>query len=230
VTQRLLISDTETTGFNPTKDGIVEIAFVEVSESLIELSRFEKIVNPNIPISASASATHGLTDKDVLGCPTVEEALKRFEPDYFEDVFLIAHNAQFDLRFLKKYWQITGIFCTLKAARFIYPEAPDHKLGTLRYWLKLDNDLGVRKDILAHSALSDVEVTLTLLKRMVKNSGLTLPQLHEEIYKPKKITHMTFGKLKGTKLEDLPKKYVTWLLTLKDLDVDLRNSLVKIKG
>ena len=51
-----------------------------------------------------------------------------------------------------------------------------------------DSDIGDRKNVLAHSALGDVLVTLALLKRMLKDSKMTLPQLHEDIYKPKKIT------------------------------------------
>jgi len=226
--QRILIADTETTGFSTTKDGICEISFLEVDEELTEVLRFEKLINPGVPISPSASAVNGITDEDVKNCPSMEEALKGFGSDYFDDVFLLAHNSPFDRRFLKKFWTINGDFCTLKAARYLYPQAENHKLGTLRYWLKLDTDTEDRKDALAHSALGDVLVTLALLKRMIKDSGKTLPQLHDLICKPKKITTMSFGKFKGMKLRALPKNYVKWLLTLEKLDDDLRTALLKL--
>lgn len=226
--QRIIVADTETTGFNPKTEEIVEIAFVEIDEGFNEISRLETIVNPGVPISPGASAVHGITDADVIDYPSMERTLQNFEPDYFKDVFLIAHNARFDRSFLKKFWNITGELCTLKAARQLYPQAENHQLQTLRYWLKLNSAIGERKDNLAHSAMGDVVVLLALLKRMIKDSGKSLSLFHEDVDRPREITTMSFGKHKGTELKDLPKTYVQWLLKLKDLDSNLEASLRKL--
>jgi DNA polymerase III epsilon subunit-like protein len=226
--QRIIVVDTETTGFSPKTEEIVEIAFIEIDENFNELSRFEAMVNPGVPISPGASAVNGITDEDVVDCLSMEETLQNFGPDYFKDVFLIAHSARFDRSFLKKFWNITGELCTLKAARQLYPEAENHKLQTLRYWLKLDNAIGERKDNLAHSAMGDVVLLLALLKRMVKDSGKPLAVFHEDVDRPKEIIVMPFGKHKGMKLRSLPKAYVTWLLNLDRLDGDLEASLRKL--
>jgi len=226
--QRIILADVETTGFSPKTEKIVEISFMEVDEGLNVLNKFESKVNPEIPIPPSSSAIHGLTDEDVKNSPTLEEVINEFELDYFNDVFLIAHNSPFDRRFLKKVWTVNGEFCTLKAARYLYPQAENHKLGTLKYWLKLDNDIGDRKDALAHSALGDVLVLFSLLKRMLEDSKRTLHQLYELVYQPQEINFMPFGKHKGLKLRSLPKQYVKWLLTLENLDQDLKTALLKL--
>ena len=226
--QRILIADVETTGFS-SKDGIAELAFIEIGEDMNETMRFESLINPGCPMSPGASAVNGITDEDVADSPTMEEILQRFDPNYFEDVFLIAHNASFDRRFLNKFWTITGELCTLEAARQIYHGAENHKLQTLCYELDL-NDITKRNrsDILAHSAMSDVEDLFALLKRMTNDTREILPSFHEGVYKPQKITIMPFGKHKGSKLKEVPKKYLEWVLTLDNLDNDLKNAILKL--
>jgi len=82
---------------------------------------------------------------------------------------LVAHNASFDLRFLKAEFERVrrrfrgGVACSLLSARRLYPEAPDHKLETLTRHLRLS--LRGR----AHRALADAEVTAQLWIRMLKD-------------------------------------------------------------
>jgi hypothetical protein len=74
-----------------------------------------------------------------------------------------------------------------------------------------------------------LDVLLQLLKRMCMDADCSLEQLMHIQNIPRVITKMTFGMHKGTKLEDLPKSYVTWLLTkCKTLNDDLRASLLKL--
>lgn len=219
MSQKILVVDTETTGLGHSIE-IVELAFIQIDESLTVISEHNFRVKPGIPISPGASGVHGITDDMVSDCPALEEVLCRFPEDFFSDIFLIGHNISFDKRLLDKYWNVTGQLCTLKAARNILPLAPDHKLQTLRYFLNLP----VPKER-GHGAYVDTLVTFHLLSKLLEISGDSLVDFVDTHTKTQVLTLMPWGKHKGQALTSLPKNYVQWLLTLPDLDKDLRSSL-----
>lgn len=222
---KLIVADVETTGFT-LPSAIVELAWAEVDENLEFIKRVCSRIDPQIPIQPGASGVHGITNADVADEPTLEEFLTVVEPGAFDGgIVVVAHNAAHDMQYLGPIIpELTGVLCTLKCARKIYVEAPDHKLQTLRYWLNLDVS-----DAEAHSAAGDVEVTLALLKRLMQDSGLGLEGLLDISKAPMHIAKMPFGKHKGEKLADLPKPYVDWLLNKAEIDEDLRYTLTNLK-
>jgi DNA polymerase III epsilon subunit-like protein len=70
-----------------------------------------------------------------------------------------AHCAQFDLAFLG--WTGEPALCTMRLARAVFPEAPNHKNQTLREYLRIDGVIGEREG--AHRALDDAIVTAHIL-------------------------------------------------------------------
>jgi DNA polymerase III epsilon subunit-like protein len=215
---RIVLGDVETSGLGPDA-GVVEVAMLELNLNLEVQGSAHSLINPRVPISPSASGIHGLTDADVANSPTMEE----YMGDQLQDgnVILVAHNAPFDIRFFAPHiGTLVGKMCTLKLARLIYPEAPDHKLGTLKFYLGLKSD-----HTKAHSAMEDVHVLHQLLCRMLDDTKLDLMSLYDLANKPVKVATIPFGKHKGTKLEELPRSYVQWLLGLDNLDENLRYSL-----
>jgi exodeoxyribonuclease X len=219
---RILIADTETTGLGSDAE-ICELGYVEVDTELHTIRDFESLINPKGLISPAASGVHGITNKMVESAPSLEQVVAE-DSRGFESVVLIAHNAPFDARFLRRVWNIVETLDTLKLARQFYPKAPDHKLQTLRYYL----DLEVLYKGDAHSALFDVYCVYALLVRMVKDSGRSLEELIKLGNKPVEYKTMPWGKHKGVALDKLPPRYVTWLLGLPDLDSELRASLEKV--
>jgi exodeoxyribonuclease X len=221
MTQRILIADTETTGVGP-DDHICELAFLEVDMDLNILGEFQALVKPPVPISPQASAASHITNAMVADAPTLEEAIAELPSGYFDNVALIGHNAQFDERFLKRFMTITEVLCTLKGARMVYPDAPDHKLQTLRYWLELEAESG--QTITAHRAMSDVLITRLLLMNMTTDLSEFYHMILEHEAKP--ITVMPFGKHKGTLIKELPRNYVAWTLqNIPNLEPPLREAL-----
>lgn len=219
----IIIADTETTGVGP-DDHICELAFLEVDMDLNILSEFQTLIRPPVPISPQASAASHITNAMVADAPTLEEAIAGLPSRLFSDISLIGHNAQFDARFLKRIMHITEVLCTLKGARMVYPDAPDHKLQTLRYWLELEAEAG--QEITAHRAMSDVLITRLLLMRMTDNISEFYHRILEHEAKP--ITVMPFGKHKGKLISDLPRNYVAWaLLNIQNLEPPLREALEK---
>lgn len=76
----IVFLDLETTGINITTDRIVEIALIKVQPTGEQLKK-RKLINPQMPIPASSSAVHGITDEMVKDAPTfkaVANELKQF--------------------------------------------------------------------------------------------------------------------------------------------------------
>jgi exodeoxyribonuclease X len=131
---------------------------------------------------------------------------------------------RFDINFFGGWMDDPLTLCTLKAARVIYPEADNHKLTTLKYYLGLE---GCHDR--AHSADEDVNVLMQLVKRMCADAECGLAELMRIQNIPRTIKKMSFGKHRGKLLSELPKDYVTWLLTKADnIDNDLRASLLAL--
>ena len=219
---RWTLADTETTGIKGT-DKVCEVAWCEIDEDFNTLREGMSLINPEMPIHYAASAVNGITDAMVANAPTLDEYMDSAgNPLYGDDVVMVAHNAQFDFRFLKPHMsEGAQTLCTLKCARIIYPDAQNHKQGTLAAMLGIE----VPREK-AHSADGDLAVLAQLLRRMCADAGTDLAGLMEIQRRRPQIKNMPFGKHKGKPLAELPFDYVYWLThKCENLDADLRASL-----
>ncbi len=137
----LIAIDLETTGLSPLVDRIIEIAAFKVTK--FGVTRFETLVNPEIPIPAHTTAIHNITDEMVLNSPRLIEVLNEFK-DFLGELPIVAHNAKFDLGFIvmglqreKIKLSSALIYCSCKMSRITHQEMPNHKLGTLVKELKI---------------------------------------------------------------------------------------------
>ena len=221
---RWLLVDTETTGISA-DDKVCEMAYVEIDDAFNVIRSGNSLINPGIPIHYAASSINGITDVMVKDAPTLEDYMLSEGAPLRGEVTLIAHNLDFDFRFLKQYTDDgVGKLCTLKCARVLYPDAANHKQGTLAAMLGIQ----VAREK-AHSADGDLDVLLQLLQCLCRDAGTDLYGLLEVQRRPRPIKVMPFGKWKGTKLEDLPADYVYWLTHKADnLDADLRTALLAL--
>lgn len=224
-----LVIDTETTGLDPRTDRVVEIAAVAVDPRAGTVTAaLAALVNPGRAIPATASAVHHLTDEDVAAAEPLARALDRLSPWLDSRTILVAHNAEFDRRFLPD--MPNPWLCTMRLARHLWPDAPAYGNQVLRYWRSLRIETGP-----AHRALADATVTGHLLlelgaayRERIHAQDADLTGLVGFAASPFRVTAMPFGKHKGNRLDDLPGDYVRWLLQLPDLDGDLRFSLEEV--
>lgn len=142
--------DLETTGLSPAKDEIIEIGAVkftvveEAGKIKPKLQKtFQTLVKPNMLIPAEVTAINNITNKMVEDAPGIAESLKKFTAFCGLDTILVAHNADFDASFLRAAYEKNPQFVpknpiidSLKIARSIFPELPNHKLGDMAQTFK----------------------------------------------------------------------------------------------
>lgn len=159
VYKQFVVFDLETTGLNPVSDRIVEIGAVRVLDGKI-VDRYQQLINPGISMPADASEKNHITDQMLKGCPRIEKVLPDFLAFAGDDV-LAAHNAGFDLNFLKEAClkQHLGVpesyFDTMRLSVY-WPGLKNKKLETFLKAAGIEN-----KE--AHRALGDAEATAELI-------------------------------------------------------------------
>ena len=130
-----VVFDIETTGFSAMKDKIIEIGAVKVVNGNIT-ERFSEFVNPEIPIPFCIEQLTSINDSMVAEAPTIDVILPRFE-EFCRGCVMVAHNAEFDMSFIKKNYEDLGIeredtiVDTVGMARFLLPQLNRFKLDTV---------------------------------------------------------------------------------------------------
>ena len=132
-----IVFDLETTGLNPASEEITEIAAVCVVEGEIRDS-FQTYVNPHKPIPAEITELTGISDETVADAPDLDKAVPEFLKWAGEGQYpLVAHNAGFDMGFLRTACQRLGIereftsIDTLEMSRLMLPHMHKFKLNIL---------------------------------------------------------------------------------------------------
>jgi DNA polymerase-3 subunit epsilon len=154
----VIVLDFETSGLSPCYgDRAIEIGAVLLENSII-VDRFQSLMNPGFRISSFIESYTGITNDMVAAAPPCAEVMEQFA-EFINGLPLVAHNASFDRRFLDAELELinrsrnSAMACSMLAARRVYPDAPNHKLGTLvRY-------CGIYNDGTFHRALADAEMT-----------------------------------------------------------------------
>ncbi|MDP5007761.1 MAG: 3'-5' exonuclease, partial [Glaciimonas sp.] len=163
--ESFIVLDFETTGLSPAEGArATEVAAVLVRDGVI-VDRFQSLMNAGVSIPGFIQDLTGITNRMIVQAPPNDEVMSRFL-DFIEDRPLIAHNASFDKKFLDAELSRIGkqvkqpIACSMRIARRVYQQAPNHQLGTLVKFARIQTD-GV-----FHRALADSEMTARLMLKM----------------------------------------------------------------
>ena len=159
------VLDLETTGLSAKTEKITEIGIMKIKDGEV-LEEFCEFVNPEKPIPQRVQEITNITDEMVKDAPTIEELFPKVL-EFIKGTVLVAHNATFDIGFLKTVAKDLGYefdytyVDTLPLARKLYPELKKHKLGKIAEHLKIKVEV-------AHRALDDVDTTVKVLREMMK--------------------------------------------------------------
>lgn len=133
--------DTETTGFSPKNDRIVEIGAVKFRGNGEILAVTNWLINPGMPMPFYATEANGITTEMLAGAPAFSEVWPAFAV-FCQDSILLAHNANFDTGFLRAELTRAGIAPpelaagdTLPLFRCWFPQAKSHALEPLSVYL-----------------------------------------------------------------------------------------------
>ena len=167
-----IVLDLETTGASPTTGcAITEIGAIAIRGGEI-LEEFSSFVNPQVALPEYIVNLTGITDEMLIDAPLINEVFPDFIEfiDRHEHVHLVAHNAPFDIGFLKAaatqlshIWPKYEVIDTVKLARRVIErsEIENYKLGTLSQFFKT-------KALPNHRALDDVKTTVEVLHRLIE--------------------------------------------------------------
>ena len=158
------VLDLETTGLSFRTEKITEIGIMKVKNREV-IDEFSTFVNPEKPIPQRVVEVTNITDEMVKDAPTIEEILPKVL-EFVGNSVLVAHNADFDIGFLKHNCSELGLklgntyIDTLRLAKLLFPEYKKYKLGIIA------ENLGIKVEV-AHRALDDVDTTVKVFNVML---------------------------------------------------------------
>lgn len=183
-----VVFDTETTGLLPHKDEIVQIGAVRMLRGrIIEGEALDMLVDPGMPIPQASTLVHKVTNEMVAGAPPISTAGRLFH-DFARDAVIVAHNAPFDMAFLRRHSGAMGvtwdhpILDTVLVSAVVFGASETHTLDALCDRLGV-----VIPEALRHTALGDAQATAEVLCKMLPMlQGLGLQTFGEVIAETRK--------------------------------------------
>lgn len=229
LTRPVAFIDLETTGVSLSTDRIVEIAIIKLlPDNSRQVKR--KLINPQMPIPASASEIHGITDEMVASAPTFKQVANEIKM-YIDNCDLGGYNSnRFDIPILMEEFLRSGLEVDLSNRRMVdvqhifYTMEPRTLSAAYKFFCN-------KEMVNAHSAEADVEATIDVLMAQIdryKNLGNTIDSIlgvigEEKIvdyarrfsYDDKGVEVFNFGKHKGRAVTDVLKsepQYYDWMM------------------
>lgn len=202
LSQTFVVFDLETTGFSNKNDKITEIGAVKIENYEI-IDRFSVLVNPEKPIPHKVQELTGITNDMVKNERIIEQVLPDFL-DFIKDSVLVAHNAEFDIGFIRENCKrmsldFNNIYVdTINLAKELLLNIKRYKLNTVAKALKvsLENH---------HRAVDDAEATANIFIKfldMLKEKGATHLHQVNELFKV-----ADFKKIRSNHITILVKNY-----------------------
>ena len=202
------VLDLETTGFSAKTEKITEVGIMKVKNGEV-IDEFSCFVNPEKHIPERVTEVTNITDEMVKDAKTIEQVFPEIL-DFIKDSVLVAHNAPFDMGFLKQNAKVLGYefdytyIDTLSLAKDLFPDYKKYKLG------KIAENLGIKVEV-AHRALDDVDTTVKVFRvmlDMLKERGAKKVDDIDEVSSTEESKKDAYKKLKTYHAIILAKNYI----------------------
>ena len=158
------VLDLETTGLSFRTEKITEVGIMKIKNGEV-LDEFSCFVNPEKPIPQRVVEVTNITDDMVKDAETIDKVFPKIL-EFVGDSVLVAHNADFDIGFLKYNAKQLGYSLentyidTLRLSKDLFPDFKKYKLGIIA------DNLGIKVEV-AHRALDDVDTTVKVFNVMI---------------------------------------------------------------
>ncbi|GAA3862693.1 3'-5' exonuclease [Celeribacter arenosi] len=188
-----VVFDTETTGLLPSQgDEICQVAALRVVNGrVVETERLDKLVNPGRPIPAMATEVHHITDEMVRHAPRIDVVGRELH-SFARGSVLVAHNAPFDLEFLRRHEDDIGrsfsnpVIDTVLLSAIVFGQSAEHTLDAISVRLGVTIPPEAR-----HTAMGDTIATADCFNKMLRMASerglLTFGDLLAEMRKHKRL-------------------------------------------
>ena len=202
------VLDLETTGFSAKTEKITEVGIMKVKNGEV-IDEFSCFVNPEKHIPERVTEVTNITDEMVKDAKTIKQVFPEIL-DFIKDSVLVAHNAPFDMGFLKQNAKVLGYefdytyIDTLSLAKDLFPDYKKYKLG------KIAENLGIKVEV-AHRALDDVDTTVKVFRvmlDMLKEHGAKKVDDIDEVSSTEESKKDAYKKLKTYHAIILAKNYI----------------------
>ena len=202
------VLDLETTGFSAKTEKITEVGIMKVKNGEV-IDEFSCFVNPEKHIPERVTEVTNITDEMVKDAKTIKQVFPEIL-DFIKDSVLVAHNAPFDMGFLKQNAKVLGYefdytyIDTLSLAKDLFPDYKKYKLG------KIAENLGIKVEV-AHRALDDVDTTVKVFRvmlDMLKERGAKKVDDIDEVSSTEESKKDAYKKLKTYHAIILAKNYI----------------------
>ncbi len=202
------VLDLETTGFSATAEKITEVGIMKIKNGEV-IDQFSCFVNPEKHIPQRVTEVTNITDDMVKDAETIEQVFPKILK-FIEGSVLVAHNAPFDMGFLKQNAKNLGYqfdytyLDTLSLAKDLFPDYKKYKLG------KIAENLGIKVEV-AHRALDDVDTTVkvfNVMLDMLKKRGAKNIDDIDQVSSTEEAKKEEYKKLKTYHAIILAKNYV----------------------
>lgn len=205
------VLDLETTGFSAVNEKITEIGIMKVKDGEV-LDEFSCFVNPEKHIPQRVQEVTNITDEMVADAETIDKVFPKMLEFIGNDknAVLVAHNAGFDIGFLKQNAKVLGYefdytyLDTLSLAKDLFPEYKKYKLG------KIADNLGIKVEV-AHRALDDVDTTVKVFRvmlDMINKRGAKKIEDIDKVSRTEEAKKEEYKKLKTYHVIILAKNYI----------------------
>ena len=202
------VLDLETTGFSAKTEKITEVGIMKVQNGEV-IDEFSCFVNPEKHIPQRVTEVTNITDDMVKDAKTIDQVFPEIL-EFIKGSILVAHNAPFDMGFLKQNAKVLGYefdytyLDTLSLAKDLFPDYKKYKLG------KIAENLGIKVEV-AHRALDDVDTTVKVFKvmlDMLKERGAKTIDDIDQVSSTEESKKDAYKKLKTYHAIILAKNYV----------------------
>ena len=165
-------------------------------------------------------AVHHISLVECSGLSPFEQSTADAFMDEGSPSAIAAHNADFELKF---FTPNLPVICTYKSALRVWPAAPGHSNGVLRYWLQ-DQGLIAPDHVMtqpAHRAGPDAFVTAHILLALF-NAGRTGREMVAWTKEPSLLPTCPLGKFRGKLWADVDAGFLDWMLRQPTMEADLK--------
>ena len=211
------VIDLETTDLEPPTAEVCEVGICDLQLENRLIEPLEGWLCEVRSMSPSARAAHHISVEDTKGFDRFDGGAQMFAAHCDA---MAAHNASFELKF---FTSPVPVICTYKASMRVWPEAPSHTNGALRYWLQDAGKIMPIHDLTmpSHRAGPDAYVTAHILLALF-DSGVTGREMVKWTREPVLLPNCPIGKFRGMPWLEIEIGFLRWMVNQDSMENDLK--------